>query len=353
LLRAADGLPTKAHATSGSSGVPVQFFVSDVNGNYNAIRSLAQFFLEGLDLSLNRTRLTSADAVINDSISVEKNASWISGLGSLMKSGDNKEIKYFTVTRKECRKLVQELTKDDIGYLVANPRIIDVLSSVFDLDFLKRANTAMWIPLSAKVDARHIETFAKLTIPVRANYSAEEVGMIGAECSKFSGYYHVATSNVIVEVVDRRFGIDGINLGKVLVTHLHSYATPFIRYDLGDLACLQARCPCGLDGPAIYNLEGRESRVLKHRDGRLSPFKIHTKALAALLDFTEYRIRQIAFDKIVVEFGGRSKINTDELAAVTTFLQKYTGPEFNIEIKACEEIDWGQSRKRPAFRCEV
>ena len=109
----------------------------------------------------------------------------------------------------------------------------------------------------------------------------------------------------------------------------------------------------GLDGPAIYNLEGRESRVLKHRDGRLSPFKIHTKALAALLDFTEYRIRQIAFDKIVIEFGGRSEINTDELAAVTTFLQKYTGPEFNIEIKACEEIDWGQSRKRPAFRCEV
>ena len=51
--------------------------------------------------------------------------------------------------------------------------------------------------------------------------------MIGAECSKFSGYYHVATSNVIVEVVDRRFEIDGINLGKVLVTHLHSYATPF------------------------------------------------------------------------------------------------------------------------------
>ncbi len=40
LLQPADGLSTKPHATSGSSGVPVQFFVSDVNGNYNVIRNL-------------------------------------------------------------------------------------------------------------------------------------------------------------------------------------------------------------------------------------------------------------------------------------------------------------------------
>ncbi len=72
LLRAADGLLTKAHATSGSSGVPVSFFVSDFNANYNFIRSLAQFFLEGLDLSLNRTRFKIADAPVKDGISVEK-----------------------------------------------------------------------------------------------------------------------------------------------------------------------------------------------------------------------------------------------------------------------------------------
>src|SRR6476619_3401780 len=41
LLRAADRLSTRPHATSGSSGVPVQFFYSDPNANVNAIRSLA------------------------------------------------------------------------------------------------------------------------------------------------------------------------------------------------------------------------------------------------------------------------------------------------------------------------
>jgi phenylacetate-coenzyme A ligase PaaK-like adenylate-forming protein len=181
--------------------------------------------------------------------------------------------------------------------------------------------------------------FAALGIPTRDTYSSEEVGMIAAECSKFSGYYHVASSNVIVEVVDRRFNIDGLNLGKVLVTHLHSYATPFIRYDLGDLACLRAKCPCGHDGPTIYNLHGRASSLIKHRDGRLSDFYIRGQDLAALADFAEYRIRQTAFDKIVVELSGRSELKADEVTAITTFLQERAGPDFDIQIKVCEQID--------------
>jgi phenylacetate-coenzyme A ligase PaaK-like adenylate-forming protein len=147
--------------------------------------------------------------------------------------------------------------------------------------------------------------------------------------------------------------LDGMSVGKVLVTHLHSYATPFIRYDLGDLACLSTKCPCGHDGPTVYNLEGRESSVIKRRDGRLYSFFIRGKDLQALADFTEYRMRQTALDRIVIEFGGRSALEAGEVAAVKDFLKRRAGPEFDIEVKASEQIDWGQSRKRPGFRREV
>ena len=69
--------------------------------------------------------------------------------------------------------------------------------------------------------------------------------------------------------------------------------------------------------------------------------------------FSEYRIRQTDFDRIVVEIGGRSELSTDEIAAITTFLKQRAGEEFSIEVKACPQIDWGESRKRPGFRCEV
>jgi len=352
LLPRTGPISTRKHATSGSSGTPVQFFVSEMNEHYNAVRSLAQYFMEGRDLSLNRTRIREADAPIKG-ISVKKEKYWTGPLASLVKSGENKEIEYFNFSGRDCHKLVAELKKDDVGYLIAGPNLIDTISSSFDLDILKAANTAMWIPFGAKPNSKLRETFTDLGIPVRATYSSEEVGYIGTACSKCSTHYHAATSNVVVEVVDRRFEIDGMSVGKVIVTHLHSYATPFIRYDLGDLACLCVKCPCGHDGPTIYNLEGRESSVIKRRDGRLSPFFIRGKELQALVDFTEYRMRQTAFEKILIEFGGRSELSANEVAGVKGLLKQRAGPEFEIEVKACEQIDWGQSRKRLGFRCEV
>ena len=353
LLRSADGFTTKAHSTSGSSGVPVQFFVSDFNGNYNGIRSCAQFFMDGLDLSLNRTRIRTTNSPVRGGIDTHKDKTWIGSLATLFKPGISKWIAHFTLTKGDIRKLIRELEQDDIGYLVCAPRIIDAIGTSVDLRFLKTAKTAMWIPLSEHVNPKLTEKFASLSIPVRANYSSEEVGMIGNECSKFSGHYHVTSSNVIIEVVDRRFEIEGLKLGKVLVTHLHSYATPFIRYDLGDFALLSDKCPCGHDGPTIYNLQGRESRLVKHRDGRLTPFVILSKDLTPLVNFTEYRMRQTAFGRIVVEFGGRSELQPEEIAAVSAFLKERTGPEFDFEIKSCPEIDWGKSLKRPGFRCEI
>jgi len=354
LLRRSDGISTDDLATSGSSGVPVRFFISEFNSRYNLARSIAQYFIEGRDLSHNHTRVKQT-VYLKDGISVENHKSWLGSLGLFIKTGTSKQINLsaFTTDIDNCRKLVEELTKDEIGYLLCNPKHVDVISSSFDLGFLKTAKTAMWIPFGEHLDNHLIDAFSNLSIPIRGHYSAEEVGMIGAECRKMLGHYHVATSNVIVELVDRSYDIEGVQVGKILVTHLHSYATPFIRYDIGDLACLHERCPCGHDGPTIYNLQGRFSRVLKHQDGRLSPLHVTGTDLAAIANFSEYRIRQTDFDRIVVEIGGRSELSTDEIAAITTFLKQRAGEEFSIEVKACPQIDWGESRKRPGFRCEV
>jgi hypothetical protein len=92
---------------------------------------------------------------------------------------------------------------------------------------------------------------------------------------------------------------------------------------------------------------------LKHRDGRLTEFHIRAYQLAKLVEFTEYRIRQTGFTKIVMEVGGRSELRPGEVAAMTEFLQKRAGPEFEIEVRPCQEIDWGRSVKRLGFLSEV
>ena len=341
----------RKHASSGSTGVPVEFFISEMNGQFNEVRSLAQHFLEGRDFSLNRVRLRPEPIAVESGISVERAGSWMGPLEPFIRSGTNRTIKYF---HPDWGKMRQVLEGEPVGYMVAQNGLVETLLQHFGPSFFKRAGVAMWIPIADGVDQNLRDIFASLDIPIRATYSAEEVGMIGAECDKNPGHYHVATSNVIVEVdANEQIGLAGAQVGRVLVTHLHSYATPFIRYDIGDLASHADRCACGHDGPVLSNIFGRSKNLLKHADGRVSIFYVRGQELHAIAKFDEYRIRQVDVRAIIVEIAGGTALSPDEVAAVTRLVRSHAGDEFQIEVKSGAKIDWGHSVKRLAYHSEV
>jgi phenylacetate-CoA ligase len=357
LLGATDGLRTAMHSTSGSSGMPVQFFVSQMNVQYNGARYLAQNFIDGKDLSLNKTRIRTAKydaarkiAVIPSGFAVEKNSSWLGDLESAIKSG---ELKQIDCVNPNVRDLVRELRKDPVGYLVANPRMVSMIISRSGVELLRELEVREWSASAEGIDPALFREIAGQGISVRSNYSSEEVGPIAFECETIAGHYHVATSNVMVEVVDVSHEIDGRKLGRVLVTHLHSYATPFIRYDMGDLALLELRCPCGHDGLTIHSLYGRVTNALKRRDGTLAAFLIRGSELSEILQFSEFRVRQVNLDIIVIEIGGREKLTPEEIEGVVKFLKIRAGDDFKINVIACPTIEWGDSAKKLSFRCEI
>ena len=61
----------------------------------------------------------------------------------------------------------------------------------------------MFIPTGEVAENSLRDKFAAVGIPVRANYSSEEAGLIAAECKDCPENFHVAQSNVIVEVDNR------------------------------------------------------------------------------------------------------------------------------------------------------
>jgi phenylacetate-CoA ligase len=351
LLPPGERIRTRKHSTSGSSGTPVHFFISEMNTEYNAVRSAAQYFMEGRDLTLNRTRTRPEPMSNSNGFTVEKRDSWLEPLGSLVRCGINKHIEYF---HPNINALCEELKRDPIGYLAAQPRLIETLLQYIDPAFFKRAGTTMYIPLAEPVSPELREAFSSMDIPLRGNYSSEEVGLIGSECEKVPGTYHVATSNVIVEIIPvESLQLRDKRVGRVLVTNLHSYATPFIRYDLGDVATLDRLCPCGHDGPAVSNVYGRTRSLLKHADGRVSIFFPRGKEMAAIAKFDEYRIRQTDIKNIVVEIGGRDSLTSEETAAFITLIKRHAGDEFDVKVKAVAQIDWGHSIKRLGFYSDV
>jgi phenylacetate-CoA ligase len=351
LLTSAEGFRVATNATSGSSGTRLTFYCSEMNGNYNEVRYNAQYLIEGRDLTLNRTRLRSSAEFIDNGFRVEKYESWAPRLQPFLKVGKNRVI---LIYKPEIAALQEELLKENIGYLVAQPRFVEVLLRRTGGEFFKRAGIAMWIPVSEEADSNLREEFARIKIPVRANYSSEEVGLIGSECSTFPGNYHVATSNVIVEVESANSIKVGKNsLGRVLLTHLHSYATPFIRYDVGDLASLSDHCQCGHDGPTLSNVYGRRKRLLKHRDGHVSPFLMKGGEIIKIAGCSEYRVRQTELTTLNVEIGGVENFTTEQKQALIALFKIQTGDDFNIVIRPVQKIDWGSDIKKLVFRSDV
>jgi phenylacetate-CoA ligase len=356
LLRPADGLETFKNSTSGSSGIPVEFHVSRMNVQYNNVRYLAQEFIEGRDLSANRTRFKTAKASAAGKLAktpggfiVKRNPTWLGDVGLVFKSGSLKNIECLTPDTHE---LVRELRKDAVGQLIVAPGLLGAIINRSGPRLLRELRVTELLGFGEAIEPVLQQAIIDQGIPVRSTYSCEEVGPIGFECEITPGYYHIASSNVIVELEGLR-EIEGKRLGRVLLTHLHSYATPFIRYDVGDLALLAEGCPCGHEGPTLHSLYGRETNALKHRDGTFSRFYIRGEEIAEFAECTEFRIRQVGLGAISIEIGGRETLAPGEVEGLTAFLRARAGDEFKIDVIARPVIDWGQNTKRQSFRCEV
>ncbi len=350
LIKPPSPLQATTHATSGSSGTPAEFFVTSMNATYNRMRSLAQYFMDGLDISLNKVRFRTKQVDDPAGFTVKHEESW-NHSQQLLRCG---ALKFIQCYNPDVALLCDELRRSPVGYLIIDPATLKSLLQHIPPEFFVEIGTKLLIPAASELDSAIRQRFTAVGIPIAANYSAEEVGPVANECLKAPGHYHVATSNVIVEVdMSTPADIAGVTLGRVLLTHLHSYATPFIRYEVGDLAKLSPRCPCGHDGPVLSNIYGRAKRLLLHADGRLTPFVMRVSELREIVPLKEYRLRQTELGVLTAEVVGADVLPTATLEALAALLRQHTGTDFEVRLQQVPEIDWGLGTKRLAFRNEL
>jgi phenylacetate-CoA ligase len=353
LLASNGDAPVSSYASTGSTGTPVKVYVTEANGYYNDLRSLAQFLMNGLSLEENFTRIgpaTSLAVLEKKALAVAVEDSWAGPLSGVFRTGKAKKIAHLY----DDAALMKELLKDEVGYLYSPNRYLDVLMSNGGIDLIKKLGIKLWFHSYDHRDPEIVKALDGIGVPSLSNYSAGEIGPIALECAKCRGYFHVVHSNVIVECDDKlTASFNGASLGRLLVTHLHSYATPIIRYDIGDFAQLEDRCPCGHDGPTIFNIFGRGKHFLRHPNGKLLPFYLSTRALLEAVAFDECRIRQVEIDTITIEIGGRENITADEEEKLKSLIIRATDPAFKIAIKPVKDIDWSGSPKRLFFASSV
>jgi phenylacetate-CoA ligase len=157
-----------------------------------------------------------------------------------------------------------------------------------------------------------VTTGELLTAPLRARitalggtirdlYGSNEFNLLAWECPAGTGTYHVCDDSVVLEVV----GPDGKPVGvgetgEVAVTGLHSFAMPFIRYMIGDLAVRGPdRCPCGAPYSTLTAIHGRTIDVFRLAGGRsLHPWAVHNAVRPWLGMVRQASLVQTAADRL-------------------------------------------------------
>lgn len=176
-------------------------------------------------------------------------------------------------------------------------------------------------------------------------YSTREVGYVALQCPMGLGY-HVQSEVTHVEILDdagRPVPEGGI--GRVVVTALHNYAMPLLRYELGDLAELGSPCPCGRGLPVLRRVVGRTQHMIRLPSGERRLPMLSSGALRALLaaaPVRRYQLVQTRLDALELRLVVGRPLNDGERATLIELVRGKYGYPFAVEVT--EHADLARTR---------
>jgi phenylacetate-CoA ligase len=185
-------------------------------------------------------------------------------------------------------------------------------------------------------------------------YSCEEVGYVATECP-VAAHYHVCSEMTFVEIVDDAgLPVAPGQPGRVLVTGLYNYATPFIRYDIGDVAIEDPEpCSCGRSLPVLSQVLGRTRHAFVFRDGkRVWPRVWNATAMQAFVPCREFQVVQVDFERIEFRYvaDGAGEVDIDGLR---DYARQHLHPSVEIASVAVEKIPRGPGGKLDPFISKI
>lgn len=171
-------------------------------------------------------------------------------------------------------------------------------------------------------------------------YGSDEGGCIAWECAMCAGY-HINVDLVAVETI----GEDGQPVlpgqrGEIVITNLHSYAMPIIRYRQGDVGVLSPEEPsCGRGLPLLKSIEGRVDDYVVLPSGRkFSPHPFHW-ALLLVPGILQWRVIQEECDLLHVEIVAGPGFSSGGGAwMIESNLRKIVGDEMRIRVSQVDHI---------------
>jgi phenylacetate-CoA ligase len=187
--------------------------------------------------------------------------------------------------------------------------------------------------------------------PVYETYGSHECPLIAAECP-WSGTLHACDDAVLVEVLADGRPAEPGERGEVVVTNLHAYAMPFIRYRIGDLATRAPACACGSPSTTLGAVQGRMIDYFPLPDGRLlHPYEIVTRLVwGGQAWIRQYQLVQERRDSVVLYVVAETAPTDAQVAEVVRAVRPVLGDRVRFDVRQVTRIPFEATGKlRPSL----
>lgn len=172
--------------------------------------------------------------------------------------------------------------------------------------------------------------------PVFNTYGCREFMLIASECSH--GGLHTTADHLLVEM---GASFDGRDEGprELLVTDLHNFGMPLLRYANGDLATAATEaCRCGRGLPCLSKVDGRRLDALRTADGRYVPGEYVVYAFLGAKGVRRYQAVQTAIDRVEVRVVRDADYDAASVEAAKEALQRSLGAATRLELAYSDDI---------------
>jgi phenylacetate-CoA ligase len=314
--------------TSGSSGIPVRCYGSDVTALLWRALTLREYLWHRRDFSAKLLAIRAgADS--------HAYPDWGAGIREAFHTGPMIVLS----TKLGIDEQHARLCREDPAYLVSHPSIVRDLA-LHSIRTGKRPKSLAEVRTVGEVlhdDLRAIVTDA-WGAPVVDTYSAVEVGYMALQCPRVK-HYHIQSEAVLVEVLDQHgVACKPGEVGRVVVTMLHNFAMPLIRYDIGDYAEVGEPCACGRGLPVLTRIMGRRRNMLVLPDGRRIWPTIAARDWRRVAPIVQCRFVQKSAARVQAQVVAERRLSQAERSAFADLVVGRWGRNGPIEL-VIDEVD--------------
>ena len=339
------------HFTSGSSGRPLDSRSTTLTHLFKVAVMLRQHSWARRDLSQKAALFEDLDEV--QFPEGQLSPSWENATRHVIETGPSLSISL----HQDAAVQLDLIREHRPAYLFGYPSILENLA-----DHSRRNGIAL--PF-----LRQVGTFGEVLEPscrcavreawgigVADLYSAMEIGPIALQCPERE-HYHVQAETVWLEVLDEDGNECGPGeCGRVVLTSLHNFAAPLIRYEIGDLAVKGERCACGRTLPVLARILGRQRNMLRYPDGtarwpnlRESDFVKVFAAAGGMPPVQQFQLVQHDRERIEARLVVARPYTAAEEAKLTEFLHGQFGDHWQVNFSYPSVIERGPSGKFEDF----